>query len=426
MIPWTAPVATAPVRGHVVVPGSKSASARSLLLAALAEAPSVLAGVLDSRDTTLMRAGLTTLGARFEDLPDGRLRVWPAAAFTGGGTVDCGLAGTVLRFLPPVAALADAPTRFVGDEAAAARPIAGLLDALAALGAAVSEPRRLPFTVGGGEAFRGGEVSIDASATSQFVSALLLVGARFPDGVTVRHTGATLPSVPHIEMTCALLARRRVAVEHPDLVTWRVAPGPIAPLGEQVEPDLTNAASLLAAALVTGGELSTTWPDASVQAADELLAVLEAFGAQLAYSPGPGGTRLVTVSGTGVHGTDVDLHAVSELTPVAAALAAVADGPSTIRGVAHIRGHETDRLAALASELSGLGVDARETTDGLAVVPGSRHAGTFHTHADHRLAHAAALVGLVTPGIELDDVSCTTKTLPDFPGLWTSLLAGAE
>ncbi len=426
MIPWTAPVATAPVRGHVVVPGSKSASARSLLLAALADGPSVLTGVLDSRDTALMRAGLTTLGARFEELPDGGLRVWPAAASTGGGTVDCGLAGTVLRFLPPVAALATVPTRFVGDEAAAARPISGLLDALSALGAVVSEPRRLPFSVSGGVAFRGGEVSIDASATSQFVSALLLVGARFPEGVTVRHAGATLPSLPHIDMTCALLARRGVVVERPDALAWRVVPGPIAALDEQVEPDLTNAASLLAAALVTGGQLSTIWPDASVQAADELLGVLEAFGARVAFSARPDGTRLVTLSGNGVRGTDVDLHAVSELTPVAAALAAVADGPSTIRGVAHIRGHETDRLAALASGLSGLGADARETPDGLTVTPGPRHGGTFPTHADHRLAHAAALIGLVTPGVELDDVDCTTKTLPDFPGLWGSLLAGAE
>jgi 3-phosphoshikimate 1-carboxyvinyltransferase len=406
----------------VVVPGSKSASARSLLLASLANGPSVLTGVLDSRDTTLMRAGLTTLGARFEEWADGRLRVSPAAPVIGGGTVDCGLAGTVLRFLPPVAALAAVPTRFVGDDAAAARPIAGLLDALAALGAAVSEPRRLPFSVGGGTVFRGGQVSIDASTTSQFVSALLLVGARFPEGVTVHHTGATLPSLPHIEMTCALLATRGVVVEHPEPLTWRVAPGPISALDEQVEPDLTNAVSLLAAALVTSGRLSTTWPDVSVQAADELLGVLEAFGAQVEYSPGEDGTRLVTVSGRGVNGADVDLHAVSELTPVAAALASVADGPSTIRGVAHIRGHETDRLAALASELSGLGVGVTELPDGLRITPAARHGSLFHTQADHRLAHAAALVGLVTPGVELDDVGCTTKTLPDFPALWSRLL----
>nr|WP_300150311.1 3-phosphoshikimate 1-carboxyvinyltransferase [Propionicimonas sp.] len=424
MIPWPAPVATAPVRGHVVVPGSKSASARSLLLAALANGPSVLGGVLDSRDTALMRAGLAALGAVFEDLPDGRVRVSPAAPVTGGGTIDCGLAGTVLRFLPPVATLAEEPTRFTGDAAAAARPIAGLLDALAELGARVSEPRALPFTVAGGT-FRGGAVTLDASPTSQFVSALLLAGARFPDGVEVRHVGGPLPSVPHIEMTCTLLRRRGVRVERTAEHAWRVDPGPIAALDEYVEPDLTNAATLLAAALVTGGALTTAWPEVSVQAADDLIGVLAAFGARVDYSPGPGG-RLVTVSGAdGVRGADVDLHAVSELTPVAAALAAVADGPSTIRGVAHIRGHETDRLAALASGLSELGADARETTDGLAIAPRPLHGGTFATHADHRLAHAAALVGLATPGVELDDVTCTTKTLPDFPGLWSRLLGVA-
>ncbi|WP_428531823.1 3-phosphoshikimate 1-carboxyvinyltransferase [Propionicimonas sp.] len=408
----------------MVVPGSKSASARSLLLAALASGASVLAGVLDSRDTALMQAGLATLGAGFSHLADGRVEVTPVGGVLGGGTVDVGLAGTVLRFLPPVAALAAEPTRFVGDAAAAARPIAGLLDALAALGAAVSEPRSLPFSLGGGTSFRGGAVSVDASATSQFVSALLLAGARFPDGVTVTHVGASLPSAPHIEMTCTLLRRRGVVVEQPSALTWRVLPGPIAPLDEAVEPDLTNAATLLAAALVTGGELTTAWPQVSVQAADELLDVLAAFGARIAYD-GDSSGRAVTVSAPdGVHGADLNLHDVSELTPAAAALAAVADGPSRLRGVAHIRGHETDRLAALASGLSGLGVQVTELDDGLEIVPGPRHGGTFTTHADHRLAHAAALVGLVTPGVALDDVACTTKTLPDFPGLWAGLLAG--
>lgn len=424
MISWPAPVAGAPVRGHVVVPGSKSASARSLLLAALAEGDSVLTGVLDSRDTALMRAGLAALGARFDDLADGRIRVRPGPV-TGGGSIDCGLAGTVLRFLPPVAALAPQPTRFTGDAAAADRPVAGLLDALATLGADVSTPRRLPFTVAGGS-LRGGPVSLDASPSSQFVSALLLTGARYPDGVAITHIGESVPSLPHIEMTCTLLRRRGVTVVRTGPSAWQVVPGPVEPLDEVVEPDLTNAASMLAAALATRGELSTAWPVVSVQAGDELIDVLTAFGARVSYSFGADGMRTVTVRAPdGVHGADVDLHAVSELTPVAAALAAMADGPSTIRGVAHIRGHETDRLAALASGLSGLGADVRETSDGLAVVPRPLHGGVFATHADHRLAHAAALLGLVTPGVVLDDVGCTTKTLPDFPGLWARLLGAS-
>ena len=426
MIHWPAPVATGPVRGVVVVPGSKSASARSLLLAAIAEGPSTLTGVLASRDTALMRAGLTTLGAEFTDLPDGRVLVRPSEDISGGGTIDCGLAGTVMRFLPPLAALASPATSFIGDAAASARPVGPLLTAIAALGAEVSQPHRLPFTVSGAPAVRGGSVTVDASLSSQFVSALLLAGARYPDGLEVSHRGSTLPSLPHIEMTITLLARRGVRVDRPAPFTWRVAPGPIAACDETIEPDLTNAATLLAAALVTGGELTTAWPEVSVQAADELLAVLAAFGARISCS-GDGAGRVVAVSGAdGVHGADVDLQAVSELTPVAAALAAVASGPSLIRGVAHIRGHETDRLGALAAELAGLGVDVTETDNGLSVTPTERHGGTFHTRADHRLAHAAALLGLVTPGVELDDVGCTSKTLPDFVGIWTRIVGAAS
>lgn len=421
MIQWTAPLATAPLRSQFDVPGSKSASARSLVLAALADGPADLTGVLHSRDTSLIRAGLTTLGATFDETVPGRLRARPAEPIRGGGRIDCGLAGTVLRFLPPIAALAGPATFFDGDEGARTRPVAGLLAALAGLGAEVSQPHRLPFTIGG--PIPGGAVSFDASATSQYISALLLAGSRFAEGIQVRHTGGPLPSLPHIEMTVTLLGRRGVTVRQTEEFTWRVEPGPIAAVDEQVEPDLTNAATLLAAALIAGGELRTAWPEPSVQPAAELAAVLEAFGGQVSYS-GEGAGRVIHVRGDGdVRGADLDLHAVSEITPVAAALAAVADSPSLIRGVGHIRGHETDRLAALAAELTGLGVDARQTADGLRIQPGPRHGGTFHTYADHRLAHAGALIGLATPGVQLDDVGCTTKTLPDFPGLWQSLLA---
>jgi 3-phosphoshikimate 1-carboxyvinyltransferase len=420
---WVAPLAPRPVTGQVVVPGSKSASARALLIAALAEGPSVLTGVLDSRDTHLMRAGLTALGAQFVELPDQRLAVRPMQEVTGGSTIHIGLAGTVLRFLPPVAVLATPATTFEGDPAAAARPISPLLSALATLGAQVSRPFDLPFQVAGSPTFAGGTVEVDASGSSQFISALLLAAPRYRDGLTVRHVGATLPSRPHIDMTTTMLTRRGVSVQQPDEFTWVVAPGPIRAHDGVVEPDLTNAATMLAAALITGGELTTAWPEHSVQAADGLAGVLAAFGATLTYTDTTQG-RMLTLSGNGVHGATLDLHEVSELTPVAAALAAVADGPSVIRGVAHIRGHETDRLAALATELDALGVAASQTPDGLRISPGPRHGGTFHTYADHRMAHAGALIGLVTEGVELDDVSCTTKTLPDFPGLWSTLIGG--
>jgi 3-phosphoshikimate 1-carboxyvinyltransferase len=419
---WAAPVASAPVTGTVVLPGSKSASARSLVLAALAAGTSRLTGVLDSRDTALMRAGLVSLGATITNRPDGAVEVTGAEAIHGGSTIDCGLAGTVLRFLPPLAALAQGPTTFTGDAAAAGRPVAPLLAALATLGARVSEPYRLPFQLSGGPRFAGGSVGLDASGSSQFVSALLLAGPRFADGVEVRHTGSGLPSAPHIEMTCTLLRRRGVQVTRTAEARWRVEPGPVAALDEAVEPDLTNAATILAAALVTGGRLTTAWPADSVQPADQLAAALAAFGAELHYAGTPAGRELTVSARDGVRGADVDLHEISEFTPVAAALAAVADRPSRIRGVGHIRGHETDRLAALVAELSGLGVGASETEDGLVVTPAPRHGTLFHTHGDHRMAHAGALIGLATRGVTLDDVGCTTKTLPDFPGLWQGLL----
>lgn len=379
--------------------------------------------MLESRDTALMQAGLTALGAGFEGLADGRLRVVPAATVSGGAQIDCGLAGTVMRFLPPIAALSDQATSFRGDPAAAARPVADLLAALAELGARISQPPQLPFDIAGSPHFTGGSVRIDAAASSQFVSALLLAGARYIDGIEIEVTGA-LPSAPHVAMTCTLLERRGVEVTRPGATKWRVAPGPIAALDEVVEPDLTNAATLLAAALVAGGELTTAWPIDSVQAADELLEVLRAFGAETDFTMTEQ-TREVTLRGSGgIRGAAVDLHQVSELTPVAAALAVLADGPSRLSGVAHIRGHETDRLAALAAGLGGLGAAVTQTPDGLEIQPSGRHGGVFPTHADHRLAHAGALVGLATPGVVLDDVTCTSKTMPDFPDLWAGLLGG--
>ena len=407
--------------GEFAVPGSKSATARSYLLAALADGPSTIRGVLHARDAELMRGGLGRLGVRFVDLADDTVQVTPPAAFRGGAVIDVGLAGTVMRFLPPIAALAPETTRFVGDPAMAERPIGPLLGALSDLGAVISRPYRVPFEVTGGPQVRGGDVALDASGSSQFVSGLLLVGARLTDGLTVRHTGATLPSLPHIGMTIRMLAERGVLVDTPEPACWRVHPGPIAPLDETVEPDLTNAASLLAAALVTGGRLSTAWPEGSLQGADELAGVLAGFGASISYQGEGSGRRIVVQGPPRLRGADLDLRAPNELTPVAAALAALADGPSTIRGVAHVRGHETDRLAAMERELNGLGARVRQTEDGLRIEPAPLHGGVFHTYADHRLAHAAALVGLVVP-VELDDVACTSKTMPDFPARWTELV----
>lgn len=417
MIPWDAPVSLGPIQATVTVPGSKSASARAYLLAALADGTSELSGVLDARDTLLMRAALVALGVRFSDTGSGSVIVEPPMAFTGGGVVECGLSGTVMRFVPAMAILASGTTRFRGDAGAEKRPVAPLLAALAELGAEI-EGTSLPFSVTGRPDFPGGEVYIDSSASSQFISALLLAGCRYAKGVVVHHRGPTLPSRPHLEMTVTMLRARGVQVSQIDTDSWEVHPGRIRAVTERVEPDLTNAATFAAAALVTRGRVTTAWPEISLQAAGALLDVLAAFGATITRHG-----HEVTVDGSaGLSGADVDLHQVSEITCAVAALAALSEGPTTIRGVAHVRGHETDRLAALETEINRLGGRVSQTTDGLHIQPTALSGGPFRTYADHRMAHAGALIGLVTPGVQLDDVSCTSKTLPDFPGLWTRML----
>lgn len=407
-----------PLRATIVVPGSKSATARGYVLAALADAPSVLTGVLDARDTRLMRAALASLGVGFTELGDDRVRVEPPERFRATD-VEVGLAGTIMRFLPPVAALAHGPSRFDGDPEARLRPVAPLLDGLAQAGVRIAHPQALPFTVHGTGAVPGGRVTIDASGSSQFVSGLLLAGARFDAGLDLSHAGGTLPSRPHIGLTVAMLRDRGVRISSEEGEDrWRVAPGPIAARDEAIEPDLINAATFLAAPLLAGGEVTTAWPRHTVQAADTILGVLAALGGDVRRSPGS-----VTVSGDGVvRGADLDLSLASELTCIAAALLAVADAPGRIRGVAHVRGHETDRLAALQAEINALGGRVEQTPDGLRITPVPLRGGVFHTYADHRMAHAGALLGLAVGGVRLDDVTCTTKTLPDFPGLWATLV----
>jgi 3-phosphoshikimate 1-carboxyvinyltransferase len=416
------------VQATVVVPGSKSETNRALVLAALATGPSVITNGLDSRDTRLMRAALTALGTRIEESTGAegtRWTVHPAERLTAGVDVDCGLAGTVMRFVPPVAALADGQVHFDGDERARVRPMDVLLDALDALGAGAvtadgGPVRGLPFTLTGRDPLPGGVVTLDASASSQFVSGLLLAGARYAAGVDVRHDGKPIPSLPHIEMTVAMLRARGVEVDDSEPNRWVVAPGPIAPLDVTVEPDLSNAAPFLAAAAVTGGDVRVpNWPHRTHQAGDQIRGILAEFGAEVTLR----GDGLV-VQGTGhLHGVDLDLHDASELTPVVAAVALFADGTSHLRGVAHIRGHETDRLAALEAEFTALGGDVDQTQDGLTIKPRLLHSHPFRSYADHRMAHAAAVVGLVVDDIELDDVGCTDKTMPEFVPLWADMLA---
>ncbi|NLU67240.1 3-phosphoshikimate 1-carboxyvinyltransferase [Streptomyces sp. HNM0574] len=435
---WRAPLASGPIDATVTVPGSKSVTNRGLVLAALSTEPGWLRRPLRSRDTLLMAGALRAMGVHIEETVSSSSSATGAPA-TGGGeawriipaglhgpaTVDVGNAGTVMRFLPPVAALADGPVRFDGDPRSYERPLHGVIDALRALGARIDDDKRgaLPLTVHGGGSVEGGTVEIDASSSSQFVSALLLSGARFNQGVEVRHTGGALPSMPHIRMTIEMLRQAGVKVDSPEdggeADVWRVTPGALLGRDLVVEPDLSNAQPFLAAALVTGGTVTVPdWPAHTAQPGDALREIFTAMGGSCELTE-----RGLTFTGSGrIHGIDVDLSEVGELTPGIAAVAALAEGESVLRGVAHLRLHETDRLAALTKEINGLGGDVTETEDGLRIRPRPLHGGVFHTYDDHRLATAGALLGLAVEGVEVENIATTGKTLPDFPAMWAAML----
>ncbi|MGH4007911.1 MAG: 3-phosphoshikimate 1-carboxyvinyltransferase [Pseudonocardiaceae bacterium] len=423
-LPWAAPLAPEPVRATVTVPGSKSITNRALLLTALAGTGGTVRGALRSRDTDLMIGALRALGVPVTDRGS-ELEVAAHGDLRGEATVDCGLAGTVMRFVPPLAALADGPVRFDGDEQARQRPIDPMLAALRALGCRV-DGDALPFVLHGAPRRRGGEVWIDASASSQFVSGLLLSAARYDDGITVHHEGPPIPSRPHLEMTVQMLTDRGVEVDTDGTTWWRVAPGPVAGGDHDVEPDLTNAAVFLAAAAVTGGQVTVaSWPHRTTQAGDAIRSLLAQMGCRVGlYDRG-----LTVLGPVRLDGVDADLHDIGELTPTVAALAALAAGPSRLRGIAHLRGHETDRLAALATEIGALGGDVRENPDGLEIHPrplGADPGRPWAVYADHRMATAGAILGLVVPGIVIDDIAATSKTFPEFPVSWAAMLAGGS
>lgn len=399
-------------------------TARALVLAALCDAPGVVTAPLRARDTILMAAGLRSLGTGVSDHDPQRWSIRPAPLH-GPASIDVGLSGTVMRFLPPVAAMADGQVDFDGDPYARQRPLAPLVKALTDLGVRLeaSPTGGLPLTVHGAGEVAGGMVTIDASTSSQFVSALLLAGPAFRRGVVVRHEGPPVPSAPHLRMTAAMLRMAGAEVDDSAADLWSVAPGKLAGRTWEIEPDLSGAMPFFAAALVTGGTVTVTgWPRESVQPVDRVSELLTAMGGRVSLTD----TGL-TVTGTGtVRGIDANLSDVSELTLVVAALAALADRPSRLRGVAHIRGHETDRVSALATELTRLGAQITEWEDGLEITPRPLRGTRLGTYADHRLAHAAAVIGLAVPGVVLDDVACTAKTMPQFPQLWSELATGVR
>lgn len=428
---WVAPTANGPIHAAIKLPGSKSLTNRELVLSALASSPTTLIEPLISRDSELMMAALAELGARFERHPD-RIIVYPmpAAPISGGNSqkrsIDCGLAGTVMRFVPPLAGLFHGDVLFDGDLAARRRPMSTTVRSLRDLGVVVHDDStaKLPFTVSGSGNILGGELQIDASDSSQFVSGLLLAAPRFVHGLTLTHVGEHLPSMPHIEMTLDCLQKRGVDAKRIGPAQWRVEPGPINGGEVQIEPDLSNAGPFLAAAMVAGGSVSIKhWPANTTQVGDEFDGILQRMGATVTRDE-----RGLTVEGDGkIHGIDIDLSIGGELAPVVAALAALADSPSRLSGIAHLRGHETDRLAALAAEINRIGGGCTETEDGLAIEPSSSlRAAEWLSYEDHRMATAGAIVGLRVEGILVENIGSTSKTMPNFVELWNEMLGGAR
>ena len=457
---WTAPQPSGPVRANVSLPGSKSLTNRYLLAAALGEEPAVIRRPLISRDTALMAQALTAMGAGVEG--DGAAIVVTPGPLRGAH-VDVGLAGTVMRFVPPIALFARGDVVFDGDEAARTRPIAPLVRALEQLGGQIahstsaSGQASLPMTVKGKGAVTGGTVEIDASGSSQFVSALLLAAPRMERGLDIRHTGRRIPSAPHIAMTVDVLREAGIAVRAIDgsgrsgglspsvepspcngsdacgglgaepadppgqPTRWTVEPG-IPRIGDvTVEPDLSNAGPFLAAAMATGGETILDWPD-SRQPGSAYRELFEAMGARTRAADG----RLALRGPATIAPLDADMHDVGELVPTVAAVAAFANGPSALRNIGQLRGHETDRLAALVAELTKVGATAQIEGDDLLIEPGPPKPATIETYADHRMATFGAILGLRIPGLRVANVETTAKTFPQFVDMWEDLAAGAE
>lgn len=426
---YTAPTAPAPLHATLTIPGSKSLTNRELMIAAIADGPGRLIAPLHSDDSRRMVEALRLLGVGIEEVegessfgPD--LLVTPAP-LTGGTTIDCGQAGTVMRFVAPLAGLASADVVITAHETALHRPMGATITALRDLGVDVDDEGTwsLPFTVRGHGRIRGGRVEIDASASSQFVSGLLLAAPRFDVGLHLVHTGERLPSLPHIDMTIESLSRRGVHIERPAVGEWLVESGVPRAKDIAIEPDLSNAAPFLAAAMVTGGEVSITgWPPHSTQPGALLPEILHALGAHVSRRAGV----LTVRAGERIRAVDLDLSAAGELAPTIVGLAAFADGPMAIHGIGHIRGHETDRIAALIDNLTRLGGEVQELPDGLRVLPRPLSGGVWEVQHDHRMATTGALIGLRVPGVLIDDIGATAKTLPEFAELWERMLAGGD
>jgi 3-phosphoshikimate 1-carboxyvinyltransferase len=306
------------------------------------------------------------------------------------------------------------------------RPLGPLLAALRSVGAQLPpDASRVPFTMQATGRLRGGVLEVDASSSSQLISGLLLAAPRYDEGLSVTAAGGRVPSAPHLAMTVAMLRAAGAEVDDQTPGRWHVAPGPLAPTTYAIEPDLSSASAFLAAAAVTGGRVRLAgWPSDTTQPGKLLPELFDAFGCGVTVTTD--GELEVTGPDT-LTGADLDLSDYGEAVPTLTAVALFAETPTRLRGIAHLRGQETDRLAALAEEFGRLGARITVTADGLSITPAPLTADPpviLDPRADHRLAMAYAVAGLRVSGVRIADIATTGKTVPDFPQRWAALLAG--
>ncbi len=434
-LPARLPIETrGPLDGRLAVPGSKSISNRALLLAALAEGESLLMGGLESDDTTVMRAALHALGIGLETVSeaDSNQTTWRVQGRGGRferpeQVLDCGNSGTTLRFLTAALTLATGPTVVDGNARMRERPIADLVSALRALGAEMTIEGQAdcpPVRIQGG-GLPGGSVCIDASRSSQYVSAVIQAAPHAGRDVELSFEKDVIVSRPYIDLTMAVMRDFGAAVE------WREGPGGSPRLRVEagrtyrareyrIEPDASSAAYPFCAAAIAGGRVEVPdIPEHSLQADFKLLGLLERMGCRIERE-----TDCVRVLGpkSSLRSLgEVDMNDFPDAVLAYAVVALFADGPTTIVNVANLRIKETDRLAALETELRKLGARADAGPDWLRIQPGPLRGAEIETYDDHRMAMSFALAGLRVPGVVILDPGCVAKTWPGFFDAFASL-----
>ncbi|MFZ9248444.1 MAG: 3-phosphoshikimate 1-carboxyvinyltransferase [Candidatus Nanopelagicales bacterium] len=417
---WHAPTINGAINSTLEIPGSKSATNRAFVLAALGDKNSIITNPLFARDTNLMLEALEKLGCNVVKKLNS-VEISPMKKDHSEISIDVGLAGTVMRFVPPLAALSSGTSHFDGDERARNRPMKTLIESLKKLNVKVIDNHqgKLPFSIISDGQITGGEIEIDASESSQFISALMLVGAKFKNGLTIKHVGQNLPSLPHIEMTIEMLKEVGVKTNQINATTWRIDNQNINSKNWVVEPDLSNAGPFLAAAMVTKGEIKINdWPLQTTQAGNSWIEILSLMGANIQLNS----KQLILKNDSEIKGINYNLNNVGELTPVLVAISLFANSKSEFTGISHLRGHETDRLAALVENITAIGGDAKETEDGLIINPKQLHGGVWKAFDDHRMATAGAVIGLKVKDIYVDDIATTSKTLPNFEEMWNKMV----